>query len=385
MLAGEPSSTTSEPPARLKLDMGKLQRLLSESESKVALAPRWSTTRLHAVVEADDTEAVGLLLRSGACADVNAPNPRLASTESEGWRALHAAAQRGETAMLALLLSHGANLHATTRNNVTALHVAAFHGRLGAVKLLIARGADAQLADSNGYTALDNAKYQSVDCACKQASAERQREWGACIAFLERAGRVQEPEKVEAFARASWELLVSDVLQRACEADAPPSELPRLLACYAKEVNARDFDGSAPLHAAALAGRDDAVQLLLVAKADVNATTKLNDTPLHFAAREGHLAATRRLLAGQADPNATTRFGRTPLDEARRGHEDDEWRVLEVLLLDRMSPSPIVRRREPQPQQTDEVVAAALAANAVRSAIALAGCWKNREPVHERG
>ena len=38
MLAGEPSSTTSEPPARLKLDMGKLQRLLSESESKVALA-----------------------------------------------------------------------------------------------------------------------------------------------------------------------------------------------------------------------------------------------------------------------------------------------------------------------------------------------------------
>ena len=183
MLAGEPSSTTSEPPARLKLDMGKLQRLLSESESKVALAPRWSTTRLHAVVEADDTEAVGLLLRSGACADVNAPNPRLASTESEGWRALHAAAQRGETAMLALLLSHGANLHATTRNNVTALHVAAFHGRLGAVKLLIARGADAQLADSNGSTALDNAKYQSVDCACKQASAERQREWARASPF----------------------------------------------------------------------------------------------------------------------------------------------------------------------------------------------------------
>ena len=47
----------------------------------------------------------------------------------------------------------------------------------------------------------------------------------------------------------------------------------------------------APLHAAAAAGRPDAISLLLDRGADLHAITNTTDTALHIAAREGHVSS----------------------------------------------------------------------------------------------
>jgi len=81
-------------------------------------------------------------------------------------------------------------------------------------------------------------------------------------------------------------------------------------------INARDKDGSTPLHCATWKGQEDVVALLLNAGADVNAHNE-NDhwgtTPLHAAAHANQAAIAQMLIDRGADTNAKDREGRTPL------------------------------------------------------------------------
>ena len=169
--------------------------------------------------------------------------------------------------------------------------------------------------DKDGHTPADDARYRLQDCPCKTDEPERQ--WGAVIAFLEKAAPMAADERRD-FAQRSWGLDVAQTLgEAAARGDA--TELARLLACYPREddVNARDHDGAAALHAAAEAGVGAAaVDLLVDKRADVALRTNYDDTALHLAAREGHLAAARLLVARGADVRATNRFGRTALGDA---------------------------------------------------------------------
>ena len=150
----------------------------------------------------------------------------------------------------------------------------------------------------------------------------------------------------DSFARRTWRLHVGAALVDASERPAPatptplpppstfmntavdkgggrPSDLERLLACYADDVDARDVDGATALHAAAAAGHATAMTLLLEHGASVSVTNNYEDTPLHAAAREGHADVVRALLAHRADPHATNRFGARPLDVAERSRGGD--------------------------------------------------------------
>lgn len=91
-----------------------------------------------------------------------------------------------------------------------------------------------------------------------------------------------------------------------------------LLTADPELLNARDSDGSTPLHCASWKGHPDAVQLLIETGADVDARNQ-NDhygtTPLHAAAHGNQTAVARLLLEAGADPSITNLHGRTPLDE----------------------------------------------------------------------
>ena len=83
------------------------------------------------------------------------------------------------------------------------------------------------------------------------------------------------------------------------------------------DVNAKNRDGTTPLHTAAARGHKELVELLIANGADVNARRSKYGggyTPLHYAARHMEIAAL--LIANGADVNVKM-DGKTILDSAK--------------------------------------------------------------------
>ena len=120
------------------------------------------------------------------------------------------------------------------------------------------------------------------------------------------------------------------------------------------DINARDENGSTPLHWAALEGHKDIVELLINRGAQVNAKDNTANTPLdlairyeklaiaellraqgantgtiHVVARNGYLAGVQAYLDAGVDINARDENGSTPLHwAALEGHKD----IVELLI-----------------------------------------------------
>jgi uncharacterized protein len=84
------------------------------------------------------------------------------------------------------------------------------------------------------------------------------------------------------------------------------------------EVNAREADGTTPLHWAARLGDPLTLDLLVRAGAQVNVTNRYGVTPLMLAASNGNAAALEVLLKAGADANAALPEGETVLMTAAR-------------------------------------------------------------------
>ena len=92
--------------------------------------------------------------------------------------------------------------------------------------------------------------------------------------------------------------------------------LKSLLATDKKLVDARDTDGSTPLHCATWKGHPEIVEALLAAGADVNAVNQnehWGTTPLHAAAHANQAQIAQLLIDHGANPKARDNEGRTPL------------------------------------------------------------------------
>lgn len=154
-------------------DLAQLERMLSRPIN--IDAHRAGKTALHVAAECGQIAAMALLVSKGAS---------VCATTTDGWTALHCAAQSASAESTALLLARDADIHAATRILATPLHMAAFNGRLAVSKALLLRGADVHAQDKDGFTPLADAKYRSKSCPCAVEDAERK--WGAVIALLEK-------------------------------------------------------------------------------------------------------------------------------------------------------------------------------------------------------
>ena len=96
---------------------------------------------------------VALLLSHGA--DIN-------QTDNDGWTPLHQAAVKGREAVVTVLLSFGANVNQAKNDGFVPLHFAAFNGHEAVVAALLDKGADADHAGISGQKPIDLAKTQKI-------------------------------------------------------------------------------------------------------------------------------------------------------------------------------------------------------------------------------
>ena len=190
------------------------------------------------------------------------------SVEVAAYTGLHAAAHRGDVAVIEQLAAASRSaLEARDLQGRTPLHVATFARRRGAVKALLAAGADPG--------ALENGRYDAVTIAA-----------------------------------------VAD--------DEETLRLLLTMGASAKLVTSR-YDGTA-LIAAAHLGHDGVVKQLIAAGAPLNHVNNLHWTALIEAIVLGdggvrHQATLRALIDAGADIRLADRQGRTPLQLARaRGY-----------------------------------------------------------------
>jgi ankyrin repeat protein len=105
-------------------------------------------------------------------------------------------------------------------------------------------------------------------------------------------------------------------------------EAVRMLLKQHAEVNAREADGTTPLHWAARLSDPETLDLLLRAGAEVNVTNRYGVTPLMLAAGNGNAVTLEALLTAGADANAALPEGQTVLMTAARTGDAASLKVL---------------------------------------------------------
>ena len=204
--------------------------------------------------------------------------------------ALLAAAQNGNSKLITLLITAGADVNTANKWGYTPLFWAAHNGHTECVKLLIDAVADVNMADRWGKTPL----YVAALNGCTE-----------CVKLL-------------IDAKADVNMADEDgktPLYRAAEKGH--TECVKILINAKADVNMADEDGKTPLYGAAEKGHTECVKLLIDAKADVNKANKYGYTPLHMAASWGHKECVKLLIAAGADVNKADKDGKTPLKYAK--------------------------------------------------------------------
>jgi ankyrin repeat protein len=222
----------------------------------------WATTSWGA-------EGVRWLLEHGA-------DPNLAWAE-RGDAPLHIAAQRCDVAMAQLLVSHGADIHQRRSDGRTPHTIASLYGNKEVARWLLQHGATDELTPFEHFVA-------------------------ACTG----GDRTRADKMLAKHPNLRKELRAEHHLMLLVPAERGDIEVLETMLGCGFNPNTRDHDGVTPLPQAAMAGRPEAVRVLLAGGASVNALDGMfAATPLVWAcegfsrARAGadHVAVARRLLA----------------------------------------------------------------------------------------
>jgi ankyrin repeat protein len=232
-----------------------------------------------------------------------------ASIASAAENPLLDAAERGDRAAVARLLTKGANPNTPGPDGTTAIMYAAANGDVELVRALIKGGANVKPTNQFGTSALTEAAIIGsapiIDLLLKAGADPNTKnpEGETALMAVARSGKV-------------------DAAKRLIEAGA--------------EVNAKEnFGGQTALMWAAAQGQADMVKLLAASGADLNARGVIRQwerkviteprpkdmnkggfTPLLYAAREGCVDCARHLIAAGADPDLEDPERITPLNMA---------------------------------------------------------------------
>lgn len=205
-----------------------------------------------------------------------------------------AAAERGNTAALELLLTHGASFSVPDIYGSTAVSEAAANGHEKVLALLIKAGADINQPNNDGCSPI----YRAVGNGHK-----------GTVAMLIKAGAdIQKPAKSgrTPVGMAAWTGM---------------SECLELLLEKKADCNKADKDMWTPVFAASANNHIECLDLLLRAKADLTLVNNKQQTPLYIASKNGHVRVCAKLIEKGVKINAQDQDGDTAIyAAAQEGH-----------------------------------------------------------------
>ncbi|MCP4550039.1 MAG: hypothetical protein GY835_26570 [bacterium] len=243
-----------------------------------------ATAEYFAAVAEGDTEAITIELDA---------NPLFVNDLNErGAPALHMAAARSDTAMVELLLEHGASALQRSIRGRSPLHSACYAGSMEIVERLLEHGADIEARDNYGNTCLHYSIYGGHE-EISLYLVERE-------PFLDVEG-----------ANCGWTPLLA-----AIRSGSVP--LVESLINHGADVHRSTFpERWSGLHEAARSGNLEIVRLLVDSGVDLAAeTTPWGQQAIEFAVGENHLEVLRFLIDAGADVHAVNEEGTTLLHTA---------------------------------------------------------------------
>ena len=242
------------------------------------------------------------------------------------------------SAIVRLLVEHGAALNARSAMGQVPLVLALYGQNTSFAETLLLAGVDVEARDPQGNTPLILAASvgsdKTVDLLLTHgASIDATGNTG--FTPLNAAARTGNTAVVKTLLGRRADIAIADregftPLQSAAESGYP--EIVALLLAAGSQVDGRADDGRTALHCAAQTGFDDVVALLLSKGAPVDSVEQNGATALHFAAIHGHAAVSETLLEAGANIEARTRIDMTPLMAAAYVGKDE---VVKVLLAHR--------------------------------------------------
>ena len=225
---------------------------------------------------------------AGRVRELVGKNPELVRlTNKQGWTGLHAAAQRGYTEIVRLLLAHGADVNVREPGDHThPLHWAAAHGHLDIVRALLDAGAE--VIGAGDDHALDVIGWATVFHSPGET-------WREVVSLLIERGA--QHHIFSAIATGDLNV-IRDVVAR------DPRSLERRGSAFE--------EGRTALHFAMSLNRYDILDLLIELGADLEAKDNNGQTALAVAMLRGDREAIRRLHAAGAREPAGWELQRTP-------------------------------------------------------------------------
>lgn len=238
-----------------------------------------------------------------------------------------AACKAGDRDEILRLLKKGADIDTHDVDGLSALHQACIDDNLELVEFLVENGADVNKGDNEGWTPLH------ATASCGFLSIARYLiEKGANVAAVNNDGElpvdVAESDEME-------DMLQQQLEDLGIDAENARTEEERLMLADAKNWLSSGYFGEKPhpktgataLHVASAKGYLKVMDILLRAGANVNAQDFDGWTPLHAAAHWGQKEAAEILAEAHCDMEIRNCVGQTAFDVA----ENEMVRVLEDL------------------------------------------------------